>query len=41
MLMAMEMGCHSLCELWGLDAIHHANGNGNVSELDADANATA
>ena len=27
MLMAKVMGCHSPCELWELDAIHHANGN--------------
>ena len=28
MLIAMVLRCHSPCELWGLDAIHHANGNG-------------
>ena len=28
--MTMVMGCHSPCELWDLDAIHHANGNGNA-----------
>ena len=28
MLMAMVMGCHSPCEPWEFDAIHHANGNG-------------
>ena len=40
MLMAIAMGCHSPCELWELDAIHHTNGNGNALwELDANANA--
>ena len=41
MPMAMVMGCHSPCELWELDAIHHANGNGNhpLWELHANANA--
>ena len=30
MLLAMVVGCHSPSELWELDAIHHANGNGNA-----------
>ena len=33
MLMAKVMGCHSPCELWELDAIHHANGDGNAIPL--------
>ena len=35
MLMAMVMGCNSACELWELDAIRHANGNGNAIPVGA------